>query len=91
MRLKAGLLIGIGVGYVLGARAGRESYERLMAQGRKVWHTAPAEEARARMTATMDEAGAHLADAVRKAAPGESDRRRDDVLPPSPAGPPSSG
>jgi len=71
MRWKAGLVIGIGIGYVLGARAGRESYERLMAQGRKVMHTAPAEEARARVTATMDDAGAHLADAMRKTAPSQ--------------------
>jgi len=29
MRFKAGLVVGLGVGYVLGARAGRERYEQL--------------------------------------------------------------
>jgi len=31
MRFRTGLLTGLGVGYVLGARAGRERYEQLMA------------------------------------------------------------
>ena len=31
MGTKAGILIGIGVGYVLGTRAGRERYEQIRA------------------------------------------------------------
>jgi len=72
MRWKAGLLVGIAVGYVLGARAGRESYERLVAKGQEMLHTRPVEEARAGMSATMDEAGAHAAEFVHQATPGSS-------------------
>lgn len=41
MRGKAGLVIGLAVGYVLGTRAGRERYEQIKAQWLKVWNTEP--------------------------------------------------
>lgn len=41
MRGKAGLVIGLGVGYVLGTRAGRERFEQIKAQALKVWHLDP--------------------------------------------------
>ena len=34
---KLKLLVGIGVGYVLGTRAGRERYEQLKAKAQTVW------------------------------------------------------
>lgn len=37
MRGKLTLLAGVGVGYVLGTRAGRERYEQLAANAKKVW------------------------------------------------------
>ncbi len=37
MKGKVGLVIGLGVGYVLGTRAGRERYEQLKEQAAKVW------------------------------------------------------
>ena len=36
MRFRLGLLVGLGVGYYLGAKAGRERYEQLNAMIRKV-------------------------------------------------------
>ncbi|KAF2411515.1 hypothetical protein B1729_19965 [Microbacterium sp. B35-04] len=39
MRGKAGLVIGLAVGYVLGTRAGRERYEQIKSQWLKVWDT----------------------------------------------------
>jgi hypothetical protein len=36
-----GLVIGLGVGYVLGTRAGRERYEQIKAQAEKVWSLPP--------------------------------------------------
>jgi hypothetical protein len=41
MRGKVGLVIGIGIGYVLGTRAGRERYEQIKTQALKVWNLDP--------------------------------------------------
>lgn len=41
MRGKAGLVIGLAVGYVLGARAGRERYEQIKGLWLKVWELEP--------------------------------------------------
>lgn len=41
MRGKAGLVIGLAAGYVLGARAGRERYEQIKEQALKVWNLEP--------------------------------------------------
>ncbi|MBO3665059.1 hypothetical protein [Microbacterium stercoris] len=41
MRGKFGLVIGLGVGYVLGSRAGRERYEQIKTQALKVWNLDP--------------------------------------------------
>ena len=41
MRGKAGLVIGLAAGYVLGARAGRERYEQIKAQVQKIWNLEP--------------------------------------------------
>ncbi|MEV7610586.1 hypothetical protein AB0N61_13980 [Microbacterium sp. NPDC089320] len=44
MKGKIGLVVGIGVGYVLGARAGQERYEQIKAQWLKVWNLDPVQE-----------------------------------------------
>ncbi|HTN55693.1 MAG TPA: hypothetical protein VLZ82_05865 [Microbacterium sp.] len=41
MKGKIGLVIGLGAGYVLGTRAGRERYEQIKTQWLKVWHLDP--------------------------------------------------
>jgi len=41
MKGKIGLVVGLGVGYVLGTRAGRERYEQIKTQWLKVWHLEP--------------------------------------------------
>lgn len=38
MRGKILLLVGLGVGYVLGTRAGRERYEQIKSTAQKLWH-----------------------------------------------------
>ncbi|KDA06780.1 hypothetical protein DC31_07155 [Microbacterium sp. CH12i] len=44
MKGKIGLVIGVGVGYVLGTRAGRERYEQIKTQWLKVWHLDPVQD-----------------------------------------------
>lgn len=44
MRGKAGLVIGLAIGYVLGTRAGRERYEQIKTQWLKVWNLDPVQE-----------------------------------------------
>lgn len=44
MKGKIGLAVGLGVGYVLGTRAGRERYEQIKTQWLKVWHLDPVQE-----------------------------------------------
>ena len=41
MRGKVGLVIGLGIGYVLGTRAGRERYEQIKAQAARLWNLEP--------------------------------------------------
>lgn len=41
MKGKIGLVVGLGVGYVLGTRAGRERYEQIKKQWLKVWNQEP--------------------------------------------------
>ena len=44
MKGKIGLVVGLGVGYVLGTRAGRERYEQIKTQWLKVWHLDPVQQ-----------------------------------------------
>ena len=44
MKGKIGLVVGLGVGYVLGTRAGRDRYEQIKTQWLKVWNQEPVQE-----------------------------------------------
>lgn len=44
MKGKIGLVVGLGVGYVLGSRAGRARYEQIKTQWMKVWNLDPVQE-----------------------------------------------
>ena len=44
MKGKIGLVVGLGVGYVLGTRAGRERYEQIKTQWSKVWNLDPVQD-----------------------------------------------
>lgn len=45
MRGKLVFVAGIGVGYVLGTRAGREKFDQMVASARKVWESPTVQEA----------------------------------------------
>jgi len=44
MKGKIGLIVGLGAGYVLGSRAGRERYEQIKTQWLKVWNLDPVQQ-----------------------------------------------
>jgi hypothetical protein len=44
MKGKVGLVIGLGAGYVLGSRAGRERYQQIKDQFLKAWNTEPVQQ-----------------------------------------------
>ncbi|WP_309126880.1 hypothetical protein [Microbacterium sp.] len=44
MKGKIGLIVGLGAGYVLGTRAGRERYEQIRTQWLKVWNLDPVQQ-----------------------------------------------
>lgn len=44
MKGKIGLVVGLGAGYVLGTRAGRERYEQIKTQWLKVWNLDPVQD-----------------------------------------------
>src|SRR3954447_12181472 len=46
MKGKILLVVGLGIGYVLGTRAGREKYDRMKACADKLWNSAPIRDAR---------------------------------------------
>ena len=64
---KVSFVVGVGVGYVLGARAGRRRYEQIKAQAGKVWKSDP----------VQDRVGAAAEAAKTKAAPFVSDKLGD--------------
>ncbi len=45
MRGKLMFITGVGVGYVLGTRAGRQKFDQMMAQARRVWESPTVQEA----------------------------------------------
>ncbi len=45
MRGKIMFITGVGVGYVLGTRAGRQKFDQMVAQARRVWESPTVQEA----------------------------------------------
>ena len=45
MGLKLIFMTGVGIGYVLGTRAGREKFDQMVAQARKFWESPTVQEA----------------------------------------------
>jgi hypothetical protein len=57
MRGRLGLLIGLGAGYVLGARAGQERYEQIRAQFNQLMGSEQAQQLQAQMREAAGRAG----------------------------------
>lgn len=50
MKGKVAFVVGLSVGYVLGARAGKARYEQIKKGAKSLWQTAPVVKARARVS-----------------------------------------
>ena len=62
---KLTLLIGIGIGYVLGSRAGRERYEQIRTGAQKVASSPTVQSAATKVQETVADKAPAVADAVR--------------------------
>ncbi|OLT50906.1 hypothetical protein [Cellulosimicrobium sp. CUA-896] len=88
MKSKLALVVGIGVGYVLGTRAGRERFEEIRGKAKELWQsddvqsavhsaqdkvTTVAKEQGAKVAGVAKEQGGKVADAVRSQTSGSSE------------------
>jgi hypothetical protein len=58
MRMRLGLLLGFGAGYVLGAKAGQERYEEIRDMFNQLMGTEPAQQLQAEVRDAAERAGA---------------------------------
>jgi len=72
MGMKTGIILGLGVGYVLGARAGRERYESIRSAATRIRSTPL-------VARPLDSIGEHVSDAVRVQGERVTDRVADVV------------
>jgi hypothetical protein len=72
MRGKLIFITGVGVGYVLGTRAGREKFDQMVAQAHKIWESPTVQEAagvvQAQATKLYDEGKQRVTEQVNKIA-----------------------
>lgn len=67
---KPGMLAAFGVGYVLGARAGRERYDAMAAKAQELWHDPRVQEKAHRAGFVAKEKAAAALDSVQHKMPG---------------------
>lgn len=68
MKKRLILLAGLGVGYVLGSRTGRQSYEKLKAQAQDLWTDPRVQDTVEKANQTIRDKSPAVADAVQTAA-----------------------
>lgn len=69
---KPGLLAAFGIGYVLGARAGRERYDAMVAKAQELWHDPRVQEKAHRARIVAEEKADIARNTVRDKMPGDS-------------------
>ncbi|MFJ9391169.1 hypothetical protein ACIRON_20260 [Nocardioides sp. NPDC101246] len=69
---KPGLLAAFGIGYVLGARAGRERYDEMVAKAQKLWHDPRVQEQAHRARIVAGEKADAARQTVQDKLPGDS-------------------
>jgi len=85
MRFRLGVMVGFGVGYYLGAKAGRERYVQLNAMVRKVKRSDAYEEATDKARAVVDLGVERAKDLIDGHTPLDLNGRDDIVAVPSPS------
>lgn len=68
MRGKLIFIVGLGIGYVLGARAGRQRYEQIASAAEKLWNSPAVQKPRAEISQFVETQAPKVADAVTDAA-----------------------
>lgn len=85
MARKLTLLVGLGTGYVLGARAGRERYEQIRTTARRVWRDPrvqqAAHQAAEQTQHAAQEKAAQVGDAVKEKVTSATHRGGGDAAP----------
>ncbi|MCB7135091.1 YtxH domain-containing protein [Cellulosimicrobium marinum] len=70
MKAKIALLVGVGIGYVLGTRAGRERFEEIKVKAQDLWRSEDVQSAvhtaQEKVTAVAKEQGSRLADVAKE-------------------------
>lgn len=61
---KVAFIIGLAIGYVLGARAGRKRYDQLAEAAKKLWDSKPVQQGVTRVEAEMKSVSAKAGDAA---------------------------
>lgn len=66
MRFRTGIVVGIGIGYVLGTKAGRERYEQLRNAAEGLWSSEGGRRLREEASRAVAEVREQAADVARK-------------------------
>ena len=90
MRMRLGLLLGFGAGYVLGAKAGQERYEEIRDSFNKLMGTEPAQQLQAEVRDAAERAGALIEEKTSDGIAKVSDKVNEKVGSDSGNGAPSS-
>jgi len=68
MKGKLAVLAGLGAGYVLGTKAGRERYEQICAGAQRLWRDPRVQEQRDRATTAVKEQAGHVQETLKEKA-----------------------
>lgn len=79
MRMRLGLLIGFGAGYVLGAKAGQERYEEIRDSFNKLMGTEPAQQLQAEVRDAAERAGSLIEEKTSESISKVSDKVNEKV------------
>jgi membrane protein involved in colicin uptake len=79
MKGKLSLLVGGAIGYVLGTRAGREQYDKIVAQAQGLWGNPKVQDAKAQAQDFAKQKGPEVGQKVANAASGAASAAQDKV------------